>query len=687
MSVRVYLADLRYNYLGVLANDCMPLGVAYMKAVMDAEEPGIESRLFAYPDRLLTALRQEPPDVLMLSNYVWNQALSLRFAAIAKRINPGILTVMGGPNLPLEPQRQISFVKAHPELDLYVLGEGDFLALEMVRRFLEADKSLRKFGSTEIPSSVYRNGDGQVVRTQMLPRRKSVDDIPSPWLAGILDQFFDGKLAPMIETNRGCPFSCTFCVQGTRWYTKIHNFSKERIREELHYIARRIVECCPQMGTLRIADSNYGMFERDIEISSYIGETQRLYRWPTFIDATTGKNRPERIIKSVEKTGGAMVLYQAVQSLDENVLRKVKRQTIKLEAYEQLQVHMRGRGLRSTSDLILGLPGETLESHLKALHRLLDSGIDSLHNFQAMMLKGSEMETLASRNEFHFVTKFRLLPKNFGIYGDEIILDTEEIVVATDTLSFDDYVTARKYHLNSSIFWNDGWFKPVVQFAQAHGIRPSEWWDHMLKAMENDTGAARELLDQFVEETQGELFDSHEECVAFYQQPENFQKLCRGEIGENLMYKYRALASFHIWPYLCRMAMDATREMLEQRGIPEGIRDFDRFWTDFHEYVQLRHADSLDPDRIGVPVTAELLFDIDRWLAEGDPADPGPFRLSQPTVFQFELPPESAREMKRALEVWGTQLTGLSKLVTRINVAWQVRECREREPKVWSAAV
>ena len=72
MPARVYLADLRYNYSGVLANDCMPLGVAYLKAVMDRDEPEIESRLFAYSDRLRNAIVNAPPDVLMLSNYVWN---------------------------------------------------------------------------------------------------------------------------------------------------------------------------------------------------------------------------------------------------------------------------------------------------------------------------------------------------------------------------------------------------------------------------------------------------------------------------------------------------------------------------------------------------------------------------------------------------------------------------------------
>ena len=61
MKPLVYLADLRYNYSGVLANDCMPLGVAYMKAVMDRDLPEVECRLFAYPDRLLQALKDAPP--------------------------------------------------------------------------------------------------------------------------------------------------------------------------------------------------------------------------------------------------------------------------------------------------------------------------------------------------------------------------------------------------------------------------------------------------------------------------------------------------------------------------------------------------------------------------------------------------------------------------------------------------
>jgi hypothetical protein len=201
MEARVYLADLRHNFSGVLGNECMPLGVAYLKAVMDRDLPEVESRLFAYPDRLLAALRSDPPDVLMLTNYMWNEWMSFHFAEKAKQVDPDMLVVMGGPNIALEPERQIAYFESHPEIDVYVLGEGDFLARDVVREYLEAGKSLRRLGERKLESCLYRRPDGGVLRTEMWKRHKQIEEIPSPWLTGVLDEFFDGKLAPMLETN------------------------------------------------------------------------------------------------------------------------------------------------------------------------------------------------------------------------------------------------------------------------------------------------------------------------------------------------------------------------------------------------------------------------------------------------------------------------------------------------------
>jgi radical SAM superfamily enzyme YgiQ (UPF0313 family) len=675
----VYLADLRHNYEGVVSTDCMPLGVGYMKAVMDRDFPRqeVRSEVFAYASELLAAIEACPPDVLMVSNYVWNESLSRFCLGRAKKINPGMLAVMGGPNIPVESERQIEFVARRPEIDLYVLGEGDFLARDVVRHFLEANCSVAALGDRDIESCIYRRA-GVLIRTEPKSRadNMNLNDIPSPWLTGVMDKFFDGKLAPLFETNRGCPFSCSFCVQGTKYYTKITQFEMERIRNEIDYIGRMIKERAASVGTLRIADANYGMYPRDAEISGYLGRAQRDYGWPTFVDATTGKNRAENVIRSMEQVNGGMVLYQAVQSLDEEVLRNIRRSNIKLSAYAQIAVHLRGRGLRSSTDLILGLPGESLKSHLGTLQKMIDVGTDQAHCFQAMMLKGSDMESIGTREQFKFGTKFRLGPKNFGEYGGEKVFDIEEIVVTTDSLSFDDYILCRKHHMTFSVFWNDSWFSDVVAVTKVFGVRASEWLNAMLDAMEADSGAAGQLLQDFVRETKGEIFDSEEECRAWLSDGERFNQLRRGQIGDNLMYKYRAIASFFVWDEVCRLALDATKRLLESRGAAEQIGDFDSLWRDLNHYVHAKHATGTDMRDLTRTVEVTMRHNIPAWIQDGAPLDVSPYRFTEPRKFVFRLGPDETRELEGALQVWTAKAIGLSKLITRIRYTAQVRDCK-----------
>jgi hypothetical protein len=73
----------------------------------------------------------------------------------------------------------------------------------------------------------------------------------------------------------------------------------------------------------------------------------------------------------------------------------------------------------------------------------------------------------------------------------------------------------------------------------------------------------RKLVDEFLAETRAELFESLEACVEFYSREENFERLSRGEAGDNLMYKYRAIASFFSWPEVCAAALEATRGLAQ----------------------------------------------------------------------------------------------------------------------------
>jgi hypothetical protein len=366
------------------------------------------------------------------------------------------------------------------------------------------------------------------------------------------------------------------------------------------------------------------------------------------------------------------VLYQAVQSMDDEVLRNIKRSNIKLETYERIVVEMSGRGLRAGAQLILGLPGETKESHLRGAYKLLDAGAEQAHFFQAMLLKGTDLESLETRREYAFDTRYRVLPKNFGIYDGEKVFDIEEISVASSTMSFDDYLECRTYHLALSIFINDSWFVPVLALAKSLGVARSEWLRALVADMSADTGAVGTLCADFLTETREELFPTLDACIEFYSQDENLARLRRGEVGDNLMYKYRAICSYKIWNTLCTFAMDSTRRLLESRGT-DAIEDFDGVWRDLAAFVEASHASGMSEEELFAPATVVLRYDIARWLEDGTPNETSIYQFGEPRKMTLHLSKDGEDELRKALKVWTTQLLGLSKLVTRIRVMSQQR--------------
>jgi hypothetical protein len=124
-----------------------------------------------------------------------------------------------------------------------------------------------------------------------------------------------------------------------------------------------------------------------------------------------------------------------------------------------------------------------------------------------------------------------VLPKNYGIYAGEKVFDVDEIVVGTDTLSFDDYLRARTYSLTMSIFWNNSWFQDAVELVKSFGIRPSEWTSAMRDALEREPGPVGKMLAEFLAETKNELFPSREALVEFYSTVEHHATYPVGRCG------------------------------------------------------------------------------------------------------------------------------------------------------------
>ena len=100
----------------------------------------------------------------------------------------------------------------------------------------------------------------------------------------LLPVFFDGKLNPFIETNRGCPFTCSFCHTGSDYFHKLNKFSGERVKEEINYVAKKASKL--GITNLHMADVNFGMYPQDKQVCEWLLDSKRKYGWPLQVMAT-----------------------------------------------------------------------------------------------------------------------------------------------------------------------------------------------------------------------------------------------------------------------------------------------------------------------------------------------------------------------------------------------------------------
>ena len=147
---------------------------------------------------------------------------------------------------------QKSFFKDFPYFDIYIPDDGEIGFSNVIEKALECniDEIRTNVLQSPIEGCIIKNNGGVLLYSFANTRIKKLDDIPSPYLSGMLDQFFDENLIPMIQTNRGCPFTCTFCTDGRDSVNQVNRFSKERIKEEIEYIAKHVKKNVHAFGNI-----------------------------------------------------------------------------------------------------------------------------------------------------------------------------------------------------------------------------------------------------------------------------------------------------------------------------------------------------------------------------------------------------------------------------------------------------
>ena len=211
-----------------------------------------------------------------------------------------------------------------------------------------------------------------LVSTEKRTRLKAPDSVPSPYLTGIFDSY-DGRVeAAIIESNRGCPFGCTFCDWGSATRQKVRKFELDRVEQEIDWIGRNRVRI------IWIADANFGMYDRDIELSKYIVETRKKYGFPQEVVVNYTKNTTRRLLEIIKAFSSGGIISQgiiSIQTTDEATLEVINRRNIRTETYDELAQVFADANLPLSTDLMTGLPGITPEAFDRDLQRYFDADV------------------------------------------------------------------------------------------------------------------------------------------------------------------------------------------------------------------------------------------------------------------------------------------------------------------------
>jgi radical SAM superfamily enzyme YgiQ (UPF0313 family) len=300
----------------------------------------------------------EAPDWIFFSTYGWNTRYHDELSRQLKQMYPDAKIVFGGPNV----EQSQSWLENHPWVDVVCWGEGENTVTELL-----LDRPW------ETIDGVAFLDQGELVKTAQRQRITDINQIPSAYLAGVFDKIIDSNKyiwLPLWETNRGCPYHCTFCDLGADYYNKMFFYSTERLTAELEYFSKKKLEW------IEITDTNFGIYERDLELAKKIKQLNQQTGYPKKVNATWAKNSPDRvlemskILRDIDRGGVTL----ALQSQDPTTLNNIKRFNIANTRLKDLIQSYNDNNIPTYHDFILGLPGETVSSWKAGINQVLNYG-------------------------------------------------------------------------------------------------------------------------------------------------------------------------------------------------------------------------------------------------------------------------------------------------------------------------
>ncbi|MCL2300881.1 MAG: radical SAM protein [Firmicutes bacterium] len=408
--------------------------------------------------------RIENPFLVGFSCYCWSTEYNKALARAVKRAFPDCYILFGGHNVP----PGSSMLEELPYVDFLMHGEGELGFQALLAQLLHAAPDF-----TAVPGLSYRTAGG--CHTNPNGALDSLERCPSPFLEGIFDPIVAAhpeiQWSVAWETNRGCPHRCAYCDWGHHNHN-VRQIPMDRLLAEIEWISANKGEF------IWCADANFGILPRDEEILDALVAARDRKGFPqTFLSQTTHalSERTFRVSKKLYQSGlGRHGFVIALQSLSPEVLRNIGRQNPDDEALIQWIRRHHREGLQVYTDLILGLPGETLQSFCAGVEKVYRLGLhEGIEYFQCYLLPNAQMADPAYRQRHELRTAHKIFKHVLEDAAETAQIDEYiDTVIETAAMPHTDWLIANYFMILVKGLHGYGSLRLIAMFFHTEKIVP-----------------------------------------------------------------------------------------------------------------------------------------------------------------------------------------------------------------------
>ncbi len=398
-----------------------PTGLLVLAAYLEAHLPDVEIEVVDCQAEGLdwkgveARMESFSPTVVAASAFTCNAYVCVRVAELAKRIDPDIVTVMGGQHFTAAPEESLL---DFPEIDYIVRGEGEETLLELVRAVYEGRP-------VDAVAGLSIRGNGGVVHTPPRPHIRDLDSLPYPAYHLVEDNLSRYHFTVMagkhtryliLEGSRGCRYRCSFCTQWRHWDGTWRSKSPGRIAEEMEYLHDRFGG-----QFLWLTDDNFDYTRRAPGLYEALRERAFTDEVNWFLQARTDDiaHHPDLVAK-LGDVGNNWILL-GVESHSPETLRAFRKGVHVDDAAQAVRV-LKENGVFSQAMMVLGSRKDTADSIEALLRFSLDLEPDLAIYTLLTPYPGTEIHAEASANGW-------IEDRNYAHY------DMAHAIMPTETLS------------------------------------------------------------------------------------------------------------------------------------------------------------------------------------------------------------------------------------------------------------